>query len=513
MPRSPWLRLAAPILLAFAVGLQRAHLTEVWSTWMLDYARYARPHWLALRADGWPFLDLVGMHPPLWASLAAGLGVLGVSLRGLIAVSMGAWLVSAVLGAVLLRRAAGPLAAAVFLALIAVSPLQVHYATELNNYPLLQLGTAALVVATAAAWDRPTPGRLAAVAGSVGIGLWAHFALAPLVLALGVCAVATRRARLAGAVVGGLVLAAPILLRATALFGEGQTFHNQAVSLDWMPETLCKVWRGRFGTPRGMASALLGLGVGTTLAARLPGTRRAAVLLMAALAVATTWVLAGFTSGAAAYWQTPYWVGPSWLAAALLALGVAAATARQRVLLVVVLLPWAGEVVAWHVSPPPDWPLDRPADPLGAAAVRDALVSRADPARGDVLVYAWPGFDNDQPRLRDPHFAPLRAGDLTPFVADGPLAVASAGWGSGRLVTPGPLTTERTAEVVDAVALWVEGGRVVHVVQPDWSPGEVPADRPGLTLPLIARGLQVVDRSAGRALVVEVRSSAAGEVR
>ena len=463
-----WFLLAIALVLGLGLALRLAHLHDVWSYWLPEYARYARPHWLELGDGRLPWDKLVGLHPPAWAALAAALVHLGASMRGLLAVPLLAWLASAILGAALLARVGGRVAALGFVAVLAIAPYQVHYALELNNYPLLQLGTAALAAAIAASWTTPTRVRLTILAAVVGMNLWCHFASAPLILALGICALATKRWPLALATVAGVLLASPVLFEAASLAGASQTFHNEPLAGAELGRVLLRVWRVRF-VPDGATASVLG---GTVLAAgfalRGPRTRALGFLLAMLLCVAGVWVLAGFSSGASFYRQAPYWIACSWIATALLGLGAGAAPGWGRGLLLVVLTPWLLGVAGHAAAGPTSWDLSGAPD-----QITDYLRDDVDPAAGDALVYLWDGYGNDLPHLRDPFHAAFEPRDLIPFVpASEPMALWTSRWkGAGRLtqirdaaMRGGPVDAELSA----AVVAWTADGRVVHLVQPGW---------------------------------------------
>lgn len=489
-------------LLGIGLWLRLDHLEDAWSYWMTGYARYARPHWLDLGDGVLPWNKLVGMHPPAWALLTAGLVHLGATMRGLLAVPLLAWLASTLVGAALLRRT-GRVAPLAFVALMAVAPYQVHYSLELNNYPLFQLGTAGLAVAVAAAWSRPERGRLIALAAVVGANLWIHFAAAPFVLALGVCAVATRRWRVAIATIAGVLLAAPILWEAVALTGASQTFHNEPATGLRLLFELQRVWRLAFVPTWASAALLVATALGGVIALRTPRTRPLAFLLTMALCVGAVWVLAGFSSGASFYRQTPYWIACSWLATALLALGFATSS-RSRLLLGALVLLWGFGVLLQPA--PANWDLTDGA----ADRVRSYLAEDVDPAAGDVVVYLWDGFSNDQPWMRDPFYGAVRPGDLVPFVtADEPLALTAGRWRThGRLVellgALRPSEPEPAAALTEAIIRWTSDGHVVHLVQPGWEDGRGAPSDDAVRAEVTATGATWTTWTFGRARLTRI---------
>ena len=486
-------------LLTLGLELRLIHMEDVWSYWMPAYARYARPHWLDLGDGVLPWRKLVGMHPPLWALFSGALVHLGATLRGLLAVSLLASLGSAVLGATLLRKAAGRQAAILFVAITIIAPYQVHYATELNNYPLFQLGTAALAVSIAMAWDGGSR-AVVALAMVVALTLWTHFASAPFVLALGVCAVATRRWRVAGAAIAGVLLASPILVEAASLSGGSQTFHNEPIAGLALLDHLDRVWAERF-LPRwgsvamGVATVLAG---GWALAAT--STRRLAFLLVMMGAVGAVWVLSGFASGASFFRQTPYWLPCSWLATVLLALGMHAAPRWGRGALVLLVGVWLAAVGQRTFAGPTDWDLSEASD-----RVRTYLDEDVDADAGDVVVYLWDGFINDQPHLRDPFFAQFKPRDLVPFVAaDEPFPLFTSRWGRGRVAQVNGGLRGDPSGLSEAILAWTAAGRVVHLVQPGWEDERGPPEAGTVRGRVTAQGVRWTEWQFGRAMLVRL---------
>ena len=485
-------------LLSLGLELRLIHMEDAWSYWMPAYVRYARPHWLDLGDGVLPWRRLVGLHPPLWALITAALAHAGATMRGLIAVPLLCSLGSAVLGAVLVRRVTDRRTTAAFVALLVIAPYQVHYATELNNYPLLQLGTAALAVSVAAAWNGGTREH-AILAVVVGVGLWAHFASAPLVLALGVCAVLTRRWRVAAATVAGVLLASPILLEALSLTGASQTFHNEPLSGLALLGELRAIWAERF-VPT-FASAALGLATvaATGWALRARPSRDAALLLTMMLAVAGTWVLAGFSSGASFYAQTPYWLPCSWLGLVLLALGLHAAPQWGRWVLVALTGVWLVGVGQRAFTGPTDW------DPSEARQEVLDYLGDVNPDQGDVLVYLWDGFGNDLPHLRDPFHGAIRIPDVAPFAPrEEPLAIDAATWGNGRLVHRHAALRGDDPELAEAIAAWLREGRVVHLVEPGWDSEREAPNHGAVRARVTAEGARWTEWTFGRATLTRI---------
>jgi mannosyltransferase len=121
----------------------------------------------ALRQDGAPPLYYVILHG--W------IRVLGSS-DGTVRALSGAFSVATAPVMWLLgRRLAGRRGGWVALLLFAASPFATHYATEARMYSLLSLLAAAALLAVLRALERPTTGRLAAVAALVALLLYTHY--------------------------------------------------------------------------------------------------------------------------------------------------------------------------------------------------------------------------------------------------------------------------------------------------------------------------------------------------
>ncbi len=497
------LRFVLAIAVVFVTGfaLRLDHFQDTWSAWMPAYARYARPHWLDMGNGAFPWDGLVGMHPPAWALLTATLVHLGASMRGLLAVPLLAWAVSGIIGIVLLNRVGGRLAALVFVAVLAVAPYQIHYSLELNNYPLLQLGTAALAVSIASSWNDPSRSRLVVLALVVGANLWSHFASAPFMLALGVCAVATKRWHLAAATVLGVLLASPILLEALSLPGDSQAFHNEPLAGLALGRFLLRLWRDAFVANFATWSMLAGTALAAGFALADTRTRRLTFLLLMMLCVAVVWVQAGFSSGAAFYRQTPYWVACSWLATAILGLGVGAAPVRGKALLALCLVPWLLGVGQRLAAEPTDYDLSDAPERVAAYLADDV-----DPDAGDVVVYLWEGFLNDQPHLRDPFYSAFDPGDLIPFVpASEPLATTTGVWrGEGRLTHRSWAIRSDDEELAGAILTWTAEGRVVHLVQPGWTRGYGEPNTDALRARVTGEGVVWTEWRFGKATLVRL---------
>jgi hypothetical protein len=283
--------LAAVVAAAIALRLLRAVLR--WDEIALAYAAYQQP-WLDAAARG----DLrgvlgtfTGLHPPLYSALFGLVDALWGAPAGWLALS-----VALSAGAVaIVGRTYGPAAAAV----VAADPLQLAYAAEINNYPLLVFAAAACL------WARERAARGLGAGWLMAAGVlagWSHL-LGGVFGGLCALSLLRREPRAALAVLGAMAAGcAPVVVRALSLAGAEGTY-GQA-GLDW---------------------AALGQGLGDKVGwwgaawalALLAGRRRPGVAFVGA--GVTGAILAMMALGVAAPHQQPYWllVGPP--AAALLA--------------------------------------------------------------------------------------------------------------------------------------------------------------------------------------------------
>ncbi len=178
-------RLLLVLLLAAALRVLRAGLR--WDEVAWQYAAYTGPTVEALSEGRW--LDActtwIGLHPPLWPLLHA--------VQELIVPAPAVFLLTSAFFSLLavLAFRDKPLVAL----LLATSPVQLAYAAEVNDYPLV-----AALVALAWAW-RERPLRLAAL---LALSCWTHVLAAFVVLSI---ALSHRQWRALAGLLAGLPLA------------------------------------------------------------------------------------------------------------------------------------------------------------------------------------------------------------------------------------------------------------------------------------------------------------------
>jgi hypothetical protein len=151
----------AILLLAAILRLLRAGVR--WEEWSLHYAAYNLPTLEALLTENYAqaITTWAGLHPPLYPLLH--------SMGSLVWPAPASWLlfsVAASLGAVGFMLAAHPRSLLPAL-LLATDPVQLHYAAEVNNYPLS-------VLVLSYSWWALRKDRPIHLALSVVLGFWTH---------------------------------------------------------------------------------------------------------------------------------------------------------------------------------------------------------------------------------------------------------------------------------------------------------------------------------------------------
>jgi hypothetical protein len=219
----PGLLLGAAVALGVAARLHSPSALWLDEALSVGIARRPVPDLLeALRRDGSPPVYYLLLHA--WTSL---LGTSDVALRALstlfsLATLPLVWLAG--------RRLGGPATARAALLLVAVSPFAVRYATETRMYALVQLLSAAGLLAVLRALERPSAARLLPVAVLSGLLALTHYWALFLLAATGALLLVLRRR---GSPAAGRTLLA--LLAGGVLF------------VPWLPTFLFQV--RRTGTP------------------------------------------------------------------------------------------------------------------------------------------------------------------------------------------------------------------------------------------------------------------------
>jgi len=220
--------------LSLGVCLRVLRIPARWDEVGWLYAAYYAPTVAALRAGDWAgALGFVGLHPPLYSLLHAAIEIAWPAPI--------AWLLLSAacsLGAVAWASRTGrdPLEGALAAWVLALGPVQIAYAAELNNYPL----TALVIAAVLAGRQRAAEGRgvfLLAAAGAAAC--WTH-GLAGWVA--GLCAVSLGRRGLP-ALIAMAAACAPLAPEILALVADESTYKQPPVLLGAMLGTYC----ARFG--------------------------------------------------------------------------------------------------------------------------------------------------------------------------------------------------------------------------------------------------------------------------
>jgi hypothetical protein len=132
--RTRWLILRGGLIACLGLLLRGLRVLCRWDEWSLHYAGYYEPVARSLSDGSWSsaLSTWTGLHPPLYGLVHACLsGLHGAPLLWLL--WSAAWSLVAVLAVAQSRHPLAWLAAL----LLATDPVQLHYAAEVNNYPML----------------------------------------------------------------------------------------------------------------------------------------------------------------------------------------------------------------------------------------------------------------------------------------------------------------------------------------------------------------------------------------
>ena len=493
-PHRPVIHLFWPVLglvLLAGLGLRLAHFDSVWTYWTLDYLSYYGPLRDDLGAGLFPWTRLVGLHPPQHGLLASGMLANGASVAAVVWLSIAFSLTAVVLAALTLRELGLPGGGLIAAAALALSPYQVHYGVELNNYPMFLFGGSALAWAAVRTIRTSRCSRLDLVvlAGAALVTLHGHAAGLPLVGTLLLLFVAAWRPRPALALGIATLLFAPVGAAILAMTHGESTFHNAQLSVSSLLLELSRSWFGRFGPSWGITSAsLLTLtGLGAAVLTRPeqdplgPIQHRCAIgggILLASSLIA---VGAGMWSGAAHVGQTPYWVVASWLAWVLVGLGWSASGRLGRVAMTLLLAVWLGGAASSLVNA--DLPRTGSPSARSVAELRTHLELATAP--GDAIVYLWePLFLNDSPSGHDPLFSVFSPHEVGDWIGgDSPCPNYGFRWKNRSLCllpASGMRGGEHEVELGKNVVAWLKDGAVVHLIQGALDPSKPPPSIAGL---------------------------------
>ena len=201
------MRGGAIAILILAAMLRTMRAACRWDEWALHYAAYYLPGYEALQTGAYVELltTWVGLHPPLFTVIHSGISMVWSA--------PAAWMLFSAtcsLLAVIFLLAAHPNNRLPAL-LLATDPVQLHYAAEVNNYPLS-------VLLISIAWWGLRTNRTWAIAVAGTLGVWTHVMAGLAIVAIGV----SHRNR--------VKLLAPILLSAIPLLGTGWLLASDAGS-------------------------------------------------------------------------------------------------------------------------------------------------------------------------------------------------------------------------------------------------------------------------------------------
>jgi hypothetical protein len=396
---------AALLVLAALLRVGRAVLR--WEEVSIAYAAYQAPLVQAWGDPGRMLDSWVGLHPPLYGLVYATIEHLApIPLLFLGFSALCSWL-----AALLVYRAArllgGSVAGLSALALAATAPVALHYAAELNNYPLL-LALVAGLVWTWARYRQGLSGWLPVALFGVAAG-WTHL-LGGMVAGLVVLAVLARHR--GDGLKALAVLAAgcsPVVVGALGLLGHEGTFGQPEIHLDLS----LRDWGERFGWLC-VPAALLAL----------PALRRASALVVVWLGLAAS-VVVMILLGAAAPHQFPYW--SLLMPMGLVLVGVAAARVPGWWLGVAALALGQG----WVVVRAEQHALTRCWRDLGRPRAIDQALALAQP--GDALWLVSPALEpDDDKRAISPSVWRLRPWRPMPMVVPFPMEYTDYRYGQPR---------------------------------------------------------------------------------
>jgi mannosyltransferase len=275
----------------------------------------------ALRHDGFPPLFYWLLH--LWTAVVGDGDVAVRALSGVAAVAAlpVAWFAG--------RRLGGPVAAWGATLVLATSPFTIHYATEARMYSLLALVALLGYLAVARALERPSPGRLLAVAAATGglllLHYWALYLVAVVVLVLAVQALRHRDPAvvrvLLAVVVGGLALAPWLGVMRYQLEHTGTPWATGTNPFSAIEGSVA-AWGGGGVLGRFLGVSLVGLAAWAVL--RRPPSRSVAVVAAGTLLLG---ILVAAASGSA--FQPRYTAAVVPLLALLVGVGLAAVPDRR----------------------------------------------------------------------------------------------------------------------------------------------------------------------------------------
>lgn len=394
-----------------AVGLRLLRMVVRWDEVAWQYASYPAATVDALERGelGAALTGFTGLHPPLWPLLHS-LTELWMPVPWL-------WMGGSVLcsvGAVVLVGRRSPLAALV----LATAPAQVHYAAEVNQYPLLMLVIAGVWTTR----EDAEAGRPGWFWVWCGLAAWTH-ALGGVTALLAIGSLTGRRRWGALSVLGLVVL--PLVPGVWALLVDSGSYRQPP----WRGALVLSDLVGRFGGLALLWVPWIGWGTRQRKAEAQGVVGLAAVLLL----------MVGL--GVAAPHQFPYLVAFGVPVALLISAG-ASRWRAAAIGLAVVQGVWQGSFDVWRV-----WDLAHDAHPRAI----DVALTEADevwtcsgtPARdcsGDAVVLLAPPGPNDDDKTRSSavlwRISPWRAlPRVRPYLVDGaPLDHGDHRHGQPRLV-------------------------------------------------------------------------------
>lgn len=422
-------------MVALAALLRVVRALSRWDEIALAYAAYQQPWVDGMGSPSAMISTFVGLHPPAYSALYAGLEIWGAPLGWLLlsgALSTAAvWLVGRV----------GGIGAALYLCF---DPLQLAYAAEVNNYPLLVFAIA-LALHERARVERGGSWVGLAIAGV--LAGWTHV-LGGLVVGLLVLTLWGRDRQATLRVLGVMALGClPVVVRAVGMAGGEDTYGQSGLDV-------ATIWTG-LNEKSGWW--ILSWGVAGLSVCR---WRLSLVLWLTAAAI-----LGVMAAGISASHQQPYW----------LALGPLAALAPRRTFAAAFAL-----IGAWFAVAHTLLPAKRLADSLDRPRAIDAALA----GEAEALWLLAPALMPDDDKTMDSdvlwRFAPWKR--MRPWRGPTPTSFEYTDYRFGQpRVMDGRIvhtTTSLEPAVVDQVVGWhLAEGRTMAFVLYDHGPAN---DYPGM---------------------------------
>lgn len=439
---------ATAAIFVLALGLRLVRLPFRLNQIAFAYAAYYQPFLEAVSHDGRHLLThFIGLHPPLYSLVFSGLyalvGAPGPQLLASLVFScLGVvacvWLAQEGLletspqGQGLLRvseresdRAAIPWAAG---ALAAVSVYALHYALEVNNYPLLFLVSAGCQWAFVRYWLRRNPRNLSVFGGMAVLAVYTHI-LAGLLVTLQLLTLGLEAVRASLAVPPGtrafgrrslleliqasllvFLLALPLLKPVLDLSGRGSTYHNTVEDGHNVALEILRTLGARFGSSPVLVLFGLAVVLGLVRGLVSPTERRLTLALFVQL-LPFPLILLLARAGIAAGYQFPYYLLVLPSAVVLAARGLLNLFSGRLLLLTLLLAQLTFQAAELRMALHQQKHFDETPQALREWVKDDDLTTENKKSSRDLervlMLIAPPLFADDDKRALDPNYLAL----------------------------------------------------------------------------------------------------------